>query len=289
MTSNALKKNYRLKFLLDEIFFYNEKKTKKTIIETLAENELSVSEDYLEDYFIKTVSVSIDVVFLIIDYFILYMTIFLLNDIFYESQNSFYYLLYKVCRLTNYLKMIMLYFEYSKYPILKKTCFVLNLIFIERCLNFPGMDQFDYTFLIFIKLINYIYALLTLESSMFFYLISITIAWSWLYYDAPPFHFLMQAFISSVLTYKTVIGFTKMDKCNFLVYLGCFLVNLIAFKFLEIDQYIRANYLKSFPFPLYGIKAYFGCDYGRGYFLEMNIISYLKEFLVQLRELLEFY
>ena len=218
----------------------------------------------------------------ITDFSLIYLTIILLYIIFNNQQNILFQLIYFLHRLGIYLKLISLFFEYSKSSLQKNIYILLCIIFLERYSHFPNLDIFDYFFINSIKFFVYFCHIILIQFPfifniflLIFNLISFNVKKN---YISP---FLISIFIGK--SFCSIFKFKKYLLIFFIITFMCLI--LLTFNNFHI-LIISYKYIKNFLFQSTGlniieylIKLCFNPRPNRNDYLEINVIHLQNTFL----------
>ena len=229
---------FNLYYVFEEIFGYNIRNSIGIIRKALENISDSQSLHSIETLVKRDYSNKF-VFFEIIDYFTNYYTIILLNMIFSNINNSFYFTLYVINRFLIYSKMLLLFFEYSKTGLQKEFFFMLNLIFIQRLSNLPDLDKIDYYLNNIVKLLLFIiYSLLINIPS---YLNWSIIIFFLLYFNVYPDYFYFLPLIIFLILTKLYLNDNPIIDNRINIFLGISFILLTSFFYMDQDTTKWAN------------------------------------------------
>ena len=159
-----IKEIYNIKNSLEEIFCFN---FDKSIIQLnyIFENckFFSKKSDFsIVEYSLEKNTKNYNIIFLLIDYFTLYICYWVTFFTFKDHGNIFYYPLFLMFKITLVIKFLFISFEYSKSPQQKFLILIMNSLFLNRirsyfCLFF--LDKYIFFILSYLNKAVYIYYL----------------------------------------------------------------------------------------------------------------------------------
>ena len=280
-------KKFDIFYVLNEVFLnnYNESLHDVKLINdniTKFNNNINLSNfNTIEDMFQQPYK-DMFIFWEITDFSLIYLTIILLYIIFNNQQNILFQLIYFLHRLGIYLKLISLFFEYSKSSLQKNIYILLCIVFLERYSHFPNLDIFDYFFINSIKFFVYFCHIILIQFPfifniflLIFNLISFNVKKN---YISP---FLISIFIGK--SFCSLFKFKNYLLIFFIITFMCLI--LLTFNNFHI-LIISYKYIKNFLFQSTGlniieylIKLCFNPRPNRNDYLEINVIHLQNTFL----------
>ena len=280
-------KKFDIFYVLNEVFLnnYNDSlHNVKSIIDNVTKfnNNINLSNfNSIEDMFQQPYK-DMYIFWEFTDFCLIYLTIILLYIIFNNQNNIFFQLLYFFHRLGIYLKLISLFFEYSKSSLHKNTYILLCIVFFERFSHFPDLDIFDYFFINSIKIFVYFCHIILIQFSFIFNIF--LLIFNLISFNVKKNYIL--PFLISILIGKSFYSIFKFK--NYLLIF--FMINFISLILLTFNNFhilkISYKFIKNFIFQSTGlniieflIKFCFNPRPNRNDYFEINFINLQNSFL----------
>jgi len=261
---------YNFKSCLEEIFCFNLEKS-INYINYIFENckffgkksDFSILEFSLEKH-----TKNVNIIYLLLDYILLYFSYWLTYFVFKDNSNIFYYMLFNLFKLAVIIKMFFLVFEYSKSLPQKYLLIVLNTILFNRLISFFDEFYFDYYAFKALLFLNKLIYIFYCRNSFLIncYLSFLEIIEYRKYGDIVIF----VLFISLLFSKNLLNFFGKISKkIKAIVYFSAFTL-FSLFLFLQVERYIyslislmQEKIIKNLKTDWIGIfeSLYFNCVY----------------------------